>query len=173
MTYITTNSLPTATRGAKGRFHSVRDALWASPLGPGLKVCTPFSLDKAIPNISTEADIETHDAQLQPVPVVTLNGSHIRMIDLAPGYVSPMHRTLSFDYAVCVEDASTDGTGMVELDVDGETKMLKRGDIIILRGTMHSWKNRSATKWARLVGIVIDIENLVIGGKILEEKWIW
>lgn len=95
------------------------------------------------------------------------------MIDLAPGYISPMHRTLSFDYAVCVEDGSTDGSGLVELDVDGQTQKLKRGDIIILRGTMHAWKNRSTTHWARLVGIVIDIEKLVIGEEVLEEKWIW
>ncbi len=70
-TYITTNSLPTTTQAAKGKFHSVRDAFWGSPLGLGLKVCKPTSQEDAIPNISTEADIEAHDAQPQPVSVVT------------------------------------------------------------------------------------------------------
>jgi quercetin dioxygenase-like cupin family protein len=61
-------------------------------------------------------------------------GSVIRIVDMLPGGVSPMHRTNSIDYGVVL-------TGAVELELDsGEKTVLRAGDICIQRGTMHLWR---------------------------------
>lgn len=53
---------------------------------------------------------------------------------MSPGLLSPMHRTVSLDYGVVLE-------GEVELVLDsGETRVLKRGDVAIQRGTCHAWR---------------------------------
>ena len=46
-----------------------------------------------------------------------------------------MHRTVSLDYGVVLE-------GEVELVLDsGETRLMKRGDVSVQRGTNHAWRN--------------------------------
>ena len=47
-----------------------------------------------------------------------------------------MHRTASLDYAVVLE-------GEVYAVIDGGEKLMKKGDILIQRGTIHAWSNRS------------------------------
>ena len=59
-----------------------------------------------------------------------------------------MHRTESLDYAIVLE-------GEITLVLDDEDVDLKAGDVVIQRGTNHSWSNRS-DKLARLVYILID-----------------
>lgn len=62
------------------------------------------------------------------------NGSVIRIVDMLPGGVSPMHRTNSIDYGIVL-------SGEVELELDrGEKTILKPGDICVQRGTMHLWR---------------------------------
>jgi quercetin dioxygenase-like cupin family protein len=47
----------------------------------------------------------------------------LRVVDMRPGHVSPMHYTVSLDYSVCLE-------AEVEMVVDsGEGRILKRGDL--------------------------------------------
>lgn len=46
-----------------------------------------------------------------------------------------MHRTTILDYAVII-----DGTKELVLDSD-EKKVLKKGDVIVQRGTAHAWRN--------------------------------
>ena len=47
-----------------------------------------------------------------------------------------MHRTASLDYAMVLE-------GEVYAVLDGGEKLMKKGDILIQRGTIHAWSNRS------------------------------
>jgi mannose-6-phosphate isomerase-like protein (cupin superfamily) len=47
-----------------------------------------------------------------------------------------MHRTASLDYAVILE-------GEVYAVLDGAETLMKKGDVLIQRGTMHAWSNRS------------------------------
>lgn len=47
-----------------------------------------------------------------------------------------MHRTASLDYAMVLE-------GEVYAVIDGGEKLMKKGDILIQRGTIHAWSNRS------------------------------
>ena len=47
-----------------------------------------------------------------------------------------MHRTASLDYAVILE-------GEVWAVIDGGETLMKKGDVLIQRGTIHAWSNRS------------------------------
>lgn len=76
-----------------------------------------------------------------------------------------MHRTQSLDYGVVLE-------GEVYMDLDGgeaETRLLKRGDVAVQRGTMHSWRNASDTTWARMLFVLQGSEPVVVGGERLKE----
>ena len=59
-----------------------------------------------------------------------------------------MHRSESIDYAVVLD-------GELTLVLDEEDVQLKAGDVVIQRGTNHSWSNRSG-KLARILYILID-----------------
>lgn len=84
---------------------------------------------------------------------------------MRPGLLSPMHRTVSLDYGVVLE-------GEVELVLDsGETRLLKRGDVAVQRGTNHAWRNTSETEWARMMYILQPCAPLEVGGKKLGEDY--
>ncbi|MCJ1311387.1 hypothetical protein MMC25_005058 [Agyrium rufum] len=90
------------------------------------------------------------------------NGSVVRMIDFAPGQESPLHRALSIDYGTVLE-------GEFELGLDsGEKRILRRGDMIVNRATVHMWKNCSPDKPGRMLFILLDCKPLTINGKKLE-----
>ncbi|MCI0916279.1 cupin domain-containing protein [Pseudomonas stutzeri] len=59
-----------------------------------------------------------------------------------------MHRTETLDYGIVTE-------GEVWLVLDEEEVHLKRGDIVVQRGTNHAWSNRTDAM-ARMVFILLD-----------------
>jgi mannose-6-phosphate isomerase-like protein (cupin superfamily) len=59
-----------------------------------------------------------------------------------------MHRTETLDYGIVTE-------GEVWLVVDEEEVQLKRGDVVVQRGTNHAWSNRTEAM-ARMVFILLD-----------------
>lgn len=62
--------------------------------------------------------------------------------------------------------------GEVEVVLDsGETRLLKRGDLAIQRGTMHAWRNKSQTEWARMLYFLQESEPLEVGGVKLGEDY--
>ena len=93
-------------------------------------------------------------------------GTVLRMVDMPPGATSPMHRTVSLDYGVVLE-------GEVELILDnGKSRLMKRGDISIQRGTIHAWKNVSGEGiWARMLYILQECNPLRIDGQELKEDY--
>jgi quercetin dioxygenase-like cupin family protein len=59
----------------------------------------------------------------------------------------------------------------VELILDsGEAKVLKTGDVLVHRGTVHSWRNTSDTEIARMVIVALPSEDITVGGKAVEGK---
>src|SRR5690606_32628942 len=91
------------------------------------------------------------------------NGTVLRYVDMPPGTLSPMHITTSLDYGVVLE-------GEVDLVLDsGEEQHMKRGDICIQRATMHAWRNRSKTEWARMLYILQPVQPVIQGGKEVGE----
>jgi len=62
----------------------------------------------------------------------------------APGF----HRTDTIDYGVLIEGELT-----LELD-DGETAVLKPGDVLVQTGTRHAWRNTGNTP-ARMMFVMV------------------
>ena len=77
-----------------------------------------------------------------------------------------MHRTISLDYNVVIE-------GEIEVTLDsGEVRRLKAGDIIVQRGTMHSWRNITPNEgFAGMFGVSQDSAPLQVESNSLEEDW--
>ena len=92
------------------------------------------------------------------------SGSTLRIGVLAPGSRSPMHRTESLDYGICLE-------GECDMELDGgETVTVRAGDVVIQRGTNHVWHNRSDAP-CRLAWILLDAQPVEIAGRRLGTSW--
>ncbi|KAL1720703.1 hypothetical protein EV715DRAFT_288987 [Schizophyllum commune] len=89
-------------------------------------------------------------------------GASLRSTDLAPGAVTPMHRTSSVDYNILVT-----GEVILLMDDGSETYLNNPGDTVIQRGAMHAWYNPSRDKWARWVSVLMGGAPAVVGGKAL------
>ena len=90
-------------------------------------------------------------------------GSVMRFVDWAPGTDCAMHRTISLDYGIVLE-------GEMKLILDnGETKIMKRGDICVQVGTMHAWANNLSDQWSRMGFILLDAKKLSVGGQDLTD----
>jgi quercetin dioxygenase-like cupin family protein len=94
-----------------------------------------------------------------------LGGTVARYVDLPPGALSPIHRTVSLDYGVVLE-------GDIELVLDsGETRELQRGDLVVQRGTMHAWRNTSKVEWARMLYFLQGSEQVEVNAVKLNEDY--
>jgi quercetin dioxygenase-like cupin family protein len=116
-------------------------------------------------NLSDDTDIKQHDAVMasNTLGLVKQNGTVCRIVDFAPGFNCMMHRTQSLDYGVVLE-------GSIELVLDsGDTELMSRGDVAVQRGTMHAWRNPSATQWARMLFVLQDCQKITLGGQALKE----
>jgi mannose-6-phosphate isomerase-like protein (cupin superfamily) len=128
---------------------------------------SPASLDN-------NSDPSSKPLQLSPGP----QGSVIRVVDIPPDSIQNkvsdenaasvfaeigqahagtgqgstrhklMHRTETLDYGIVTE-------GEVWLVLDEEEVHLKRGDVVVQRGTNHAWSNRTDAM-ARMVFILLD-----------------
>ncbi|KAH7402669.1 cupin domain-containing protein [Pyrenochaeta sp. MPI-SDFR-AT-0127] len=124
-------------------------------------------LTKGFPvELNNDADISVYQPFLESPPgLVQSGGTVLRFVDMEPGALSPMHRTVSLDYGVVLE-------GEIELVLDsGETRKMTRGDVAIQRGTMHAWRNLSSTSWARMMYVLQDSEPIKVEGEILKEDY--
>jgi quercetin dioxygenase-like cupin family protein len=117
-------------------------------------------------DLNADADVKVYKPYLESPPgLVATGGTVLRFVDVGPGHLSPMHRTVSLDYGVVIE-------GEVELVLDsGETRLLKRGDVAIQRGTMHAWRNVSDTEWARMMYVLQECKPVELDGEVLKEDY--
>ncbi len=116
--------------------------------------------------LSDGVGLGVYQKYLQDSPGLTvLDGTVLRYVDMAPGHLSPMHRTVSLDYGIVLD-------GEVERILDsGETCLMRRGDVCIQRATMHAWRNMSDTEWARMLYLLQPAQPVTIGGKELREDY--
>jgi quercetin dioxygenase-like cupin family protein len=90
-------------------------------------------------------------------------GSVIRVVDMLPNAASPMHRSNSIDYGIVI-------SGKIELELDNEVfTTIEAGGIIVQKGTIHKWRNPSATKVCRIVFILIEAKPFEINRIALDE----
>jgi len=90
------------------------------------------------------------------------NGTVFRILELAPGVSPRNHRTDSIDYAVVM-------SGEVDMVLDDTTVHLKAGDVLVQRGTIHNWVNRS-TKPCVIAFVLIAAKPVTAGGKVLNAQ---
>jgi quercetin dioxygenase-like cupin family protein len=116
--------------------------------------------------LGNDSDVKSYHNFLTSQPGLSIStGSVLRYVDMSPGVLSPMHRTVSLDYGVVLE-------GEVELILDsGETRVLKRGDVCVQRATMHAWRNTSDTEWARMLYVLLPSTAPKVGQKELGEDY--
>ena len=74
------------------------------------------------------------------------------------GVPTPMHRTESVDYVLCL-------AGEIDMDMDRSSVTMKAGEIMVQRGTNHSWVNRSSAP-ARVAFVLLDAKPLGIGSPV-------
>jgi quercetin dioxygenase-like cupin family protein len=146
--------------------NKIPDALAWQELPDGARFCLGYSTDRFPVQLADDTDLSSYKHRLSNLPGITIpGGTVLRLVDMKPGVLSPMHRTVSLDYGVVLE-------GEVELVLDsGEVRLLKRGDLAIQRGTNHAWRNASKTSWARMLYVLQEAEPLEVGGKTLEEDY--
>jgi quercetin dioxygenase-like cupin family protein len=128
-------------------------------------------ITKSFPvDLNADADLQVYKPYLSSPPgLVATGGTVLRFVDVGPGHLSPMHRTVSLDYGVVIE-------GEVELVLDsGETRVLRRGDVAVQRGTMHAWRNTSETEWARMMYVLQECLPVEVqvgdAGRVLGEDY--
>ena len=88
-----------------------------------------------------------------------VNGSRFMIAEYPPGNHPRMHRTETIDYIIVLD-------GEIDMEMDeGRMVSMKRGDVMIQRGTYHSWINRSA-EVCRMAFVLMDAEPLGIGDPV-------
>jgi quercetin dioxygenase-like cupin family protein len=107
-------------------------------------------------------------ARQRPGSVTTILGAGagtvLRIGVLAPGSRSPMHRTESLDYGICLE-------GECDMELDGgETVTVRAGDVVVQRGTNHLWHNRGTVP-CRFAWILLDAQPAEVAGRKLRASW--
>lgn len=129
------------------------------PTVPGV---ADFLLLWTAPSLPVDNNDEA-DGREREAGLTIHHGSVIRVVDMLPGGVSPMHRTSSLDYGIVLQ-------GQVELELDDGVKtLLGPGDIAVQRGTMHLWRNPSATEPCRIVFVLTQAEPYSHDGAPLDE----
>lgn len=73
-----------------------------------------------------------------------------------------MHRTISIDYGCIL-------VGELTMRLDGgDVRILKQGDVIVMRGAMHRWENKG-TGPCRMLCVTLGSEKIVTeDGQTLE-----
>ncbi|KAJ9490187.1 hypothetical protein VN97_g3068 [Penicillium thymicola] len=143
----------------------VPDYLPSTPTGEDGEIALLYATTNMPASVDAEADVAQYDEFLHQPPGITVdNGTLFRLIDIRPGKATPMNRTVSVDYGVIIE-------GDVDLVLDsGASRHMHRGDVIVQRGTAHSFRNRSNTDWCRMLFVYLPMEKINIQGKELKAE---
>jgi uncharacterized cupin superfamily protein len=92
--------------------------------------------------------------------VGTGQGTAFRITEWAPGHSRFTHRTETVDYAILL-------SGEIDLELENnEVVHLKPGDVVIQRGTTHTWVNRGSVP-AVTAFILIDAKPAEVNGELL------
>lgn len=129
----------------------------AKQAGNGAVSTLIWSTDRTPADIAIGEEFEDMGARIigtQP----PAHGSRFAVIEFPPGAPTAMHRTESIDYVICL-------SGRIDMDMDDSTVTMKAGDVMVQRGTNHSWVNRYDAP-ARVAFVLIDAEPLGIGAPV-------
>ncbi|KAK7724617.1 hypothetical protein SLS63_008597 [Diaporthe eres] len=117
------------------------------------------------------------DISVRPIPGDGLrlpHGANIRFNEVPPGGRAPMHRTSTTDYnifltgsMVLMTPAEAYDPANAESQGKLQETLCRPGDVVVQRGTMHAWENRSG-EWARFISVILGAEDTTVerGGGI-------
>lgn len=132
------------------------------PVAPIPSGDAAFSLIWTTASVPADNNDDT-DGRSRDAGLTLHQGSVIRIVDMLPGGVSPFHRSSSIDYGIVL-------AGAVELELDdGAVTTARAGDIIVQRGTIHLWRNPSATDICRIAFVLIEAAPRIVDGKPLPD----
>lgn len=110
-----------------------------------------WSVARPVPTLTSLEEREPTEREFTIMPAT---GHLLRIIDIYPprmgGKRTAMHRTKTLDYVVVIE-------GEVVLVLDDSEVVLGKSDVVVQRGTLHAWENRS-DRVARLAFFHSDAE---------------
>lgn len=164
-----TNHITTHNPSGAAVFHSSDPAKWVPLFDNQMafnvvyttsafpaQLSAPQPADGPPSSSSAEAATSSADSQTQPQNdlqaheflmaqggpgLANPDGTVCRVVDFAPDCPAVMHRTQSLDYGVILEgefelmlESEDEGKG-------GVKRVVKRGDVVVQRGTMHAWRN--------------------------------
>src|SRR5918994_398177 len=121
---------------------------------PGASACVVWTTESFPVNNTGDAD-----EGLRNVGTTLKNGTVFRVIEFAPGVAPRNHRTDSIDYAVVI-------SGEIDMELEDSVVHLNAGDVLVQRGTIHNWVNRS-TKSCVIAFVLVDAKPVEVDGKIL------
>jgi quercetin dioxygenase-like cupin family protein len=120
-----------------------------------------FLLLWTTPQVPADNNDET-DGRARDAGTTLNGGSVFRIVDMLPGCQSPMHRTSSIDYGIVLE-------GEIELELDdGRCVSVGRHGVIVQRGTIHLWRNRT-DQICRIAFVLIEAAPYRHAGQPLPE----
>jgi len=99
---------------------------------PGASSCVVWST-KGFP-VNNDGDLDPSAAS---IGTTIEHGTVFRIVRYEPGVSPRNHRTDSIDYAVVI-------SGQIDMELDDDVVVtLKAGDVLVQRGTIHNWVNRT------------------------------
>ena len=130
-------------------------------IGASITGCEIWSTDRMPVDNSAAADGAQRAGFVKRYNYVgTGEGTTIRITEWAPGHARFTHRTETVDYAILL-------SGEIDLELDdGEVVHLKPGDVVVQRGTIHTWINRGSVP-AVTAFILIDAKPAEVNGEML------
>ncbi|KAM0751829.1 hypothetical protein T439DRAFT_325018 [Meredithblackwellia eburnea MCA 4105] len=129
--------------------------------GQPAKYSNAWVTDSPFPFLNDTRDLSKSD---EGTHLLVSQGSNFRIADIPPGHMSQLHRTLSLDFAVVHR-----GTVHLHLD-DGVSREIKEGEVVVQRGTTHSWENRTS-EWVRMYFVLTAADPFRCNdGSILPKK---
>ena len=130
-------------------------------IGANVTGCEIWSTDAMPVDNSTAADAAQRAGFVKRYNYVgTGQGTVIRITEWAPGHARFTHRTETVDYAILL-------SGEIDLELENdEVVHLKPGDVVVQRGTTHTWVNRGSVP-AVTAFILIDANPAEVNGEML------
>ncbi|KAJ7772835.1 hypothetical protein DFH07DRAFT_145689 [Mycena maculata] len=132
-------------------FDNIRKSF--APFGP---TRTHFTSFHAAPNVplSNTAPYPDLSGVLPRCPPA---GVLFCITDIQPGASTPLHRTLSVDYATVL-------SGQIVCILDGgDERTIRAGEFVVQRGASHAWHNRTPAP-CRILVVKVGAEKIVLGG---------
>ncbi|KAH8689347.1 hypothetical protein BGW36DRAFT_433353 [Talaromyces proteolyticus] len=130
----------------------------------GISYSRLYGTNATPPNRHANADIKQYLSQDGDVNITSFSNTAIAIpgginfiqAEIAPSAIFPWHRTLSVDFVTVID-------GVIEIEVEEAGDMakkilLKPGDSVIQRATVHRWINPSSTSSARFVVTTVSTE---------------